>query len=171
MSRYVALLRGVSPLNAKMPELRGCFESAGFTNVRTVLSSGNVAFDSPLANPADIESRAEASMGKTLGQAFYTVVRSSLELHELLAIDPYRAHGIPASAKRVVSFFRAPCVSKVPLPLAQDLASVFLASGREAFTAYIPTDKGPVFMTLIEKAFGKNVTTRTLDTVAKCAAA
>lgn len=62
-----------------MPELRACFESAGFTNVRTVLSSGNVAFDSPLANPADIESRAEASMGKTLGQAFYTVVRSSVE--------------------------------------------------------------------------------------------
>jgi hypothetical protein len=35
----------------------------------------------------------------------------------------------------------------------------------------VASDKGPVFMTLIEKTFGKNVTTRTWETVAKCAAA
>lgn len=51
------------------------------------------------------------------------------------------------------------------------MASVFLVRGREAYTAYLPGDKGPVFMNLIERAFGKEVTTRTLDTVAKCAAA
>ena len=171
MSRYVALLRGVSPLNAKMPELKACFESAGFTNVKTVLSSGNVIFDSALANQAAIERRAEEAMARLLGRVFYTVVRSSGELQALLASDPYREHGIPPDAKRVVSFFREPRASKVALPLAQDLASVFLVQGREAFTAYFPSDKGPVFMTLIEKAFGKDVTTRTLDTVAKCAAA
>jgi len=37
--------------------------------------------------------------------------------------------------------------------------------------AYLPTPKGPVFMTLIEKTFGKDVTTRTWDTVAKVARA
>ena len=37
MPRFVAFLRGVSPLNAKMPELKLCFERAGFTNVRTIL--------------------------------------------------------------------------------------------------------------------------------------
>jgi uncharacterized protein (DUF1697 family) len=44
MPRYVAFLRGVSPMNAKMPELKKCFESAGFTDVKTLLSSGNVVF-------------------------------------------------------------------------------------------------------------------------------
>lgn len=171
MSRHVALLRGVSPLNAKMPELRACFESAGFTNVRTVLSSGNVVFDSALADPVGIASRAEAAMATRLGQAFYTIVRSPCDLQDLLARDPYAAHGIPATARRVVSFFREPCAPRVPLPLARDLASVFLADGREAFTAYVPTAKGPVFMALIEKAFGRNVTTRTWQTVARCAAA
>ena len=47
MPRYVALLRGISPMNAKMPELKRCFEDAGFGNVKTLLSSGNVVFDSP----------------------------------------------------------------------------------------------------------------------------
>jgi len=45
MPRFVAFLRGVSPLNARMPELKSSFEAAGFRNVRTVLSSGNVVFD------------------------------------------------------------------------------------------------------------------------------
>jgi len=39
------------------------------------------------------------------------------------------------------------------------------------FGAYLPSPKGPVFMTLIEQAFGKDVTTRTWDTVAKVARA
>jgi hypothetical protein len=43
--------------------------------------------------------------------------------------------------------------------------------GREVFSAYVPTPKGPVFMALIEKTLGKDVTTRTWDTVTKVARA
>jgi uncharacterized protein (DUF1697 family) len=171
MTRFVAFLRGVSPLNAKMPELKACFEAAGFTNVRTILSSGNVVFDSAVASPSEIEQQAEAAMARALGRAFFTIVRPSEALRALLASDPYRVHGIPAHAKRVVSFLREAREPRVALPLAQDLASVFFCEGREVFTAYVPTDKGPVFMNLIERAFGTEVTTRTLDTVARCASA
>ncbi|GIW42749.1 MAG: hypothetical protein KatS3mg077_0031 [Candidatus Binatia bacterium] len=44
MTRFVALLRGVSPMNLKMAELKQCLEAGGFTEVKTILSSGNVAF-------------------------------------------------------------------------------------------------------------------------------
>ena len=47
MRRYAAFLRGVSPTTASMPELRQSLEAAGFTDVRTVLSSGNVVFTAP----------------------------------------------------------------------------------------------------------------------------
>ena len=50
MPRYIALLRGVSPMNCKMPELKAAFENAGFSNVKTLLSSGNVAFDARSAS-------------------------------------------------------------------------------------------------------------------------
>jgi uncharacterized protein (DUF1697 family) len=50
-------------------------------------------------------------------------------------------------------------------------ARVLNVVGREVFTVYMPSEKGPVFMRLIEKAFGTNVTTRTWETVRKCAAA
>ena len=50
-------------------------------------------------------------------------------------------------------------------------ARILGINGREIFTAYVPSPRGPVFMALIEKTFGKDVTTRTWDTVKKCAAA
>lgn len=43
--RYAALLRGVSPMNCRMADLRRALEAAGFENVVTVLSSGNAVFD------------------------------------------------------------------------------------------------------------------------------
>jgi len=171
MPRYVAFLRGVSPLNARMSELQRSFEAAGFRRVRTVLGSGNVVFDAPQSAERTLELRAEAAMNASLGRSFHTIVRASSHLTALLALDPYTSHGIPSDAKRVVSFLREARAPRVALPLAQDGASVFLLAGREAFAAYVRTDKGPVFMQLIERAFGTDVTTRTLDTVAKCAAA
>lgn len=171
MPRFVAFLRGVSPLNARMSELKDCFEAAGFTSVRTILSSGNVAFDAPLSDDSALEQRAEEAMARSMGRSFYTIVRAQSHLRELLATDPYTAHGIPADAKRVISFLREAREPRVELPLATGFASVFAVVGREVFTAYVPTDKGPIFMNLIERAFGTDVTTRTLQTVAKCAVA
>ena len=169
MARFVAFLRGVMPTNAKMPELKAAFELAGFTNVKTVLGSGNLVFETPTQAEEEIERKAEQAMERTLGRFFYTIVRPVSHLQSLLALDSYSAAGIPQSAKRVVSFMRVAQNSRTPLPLAEHEASVFMVSGREVFTAYVPTSKGPVFMNLIERAFGFNVTTRTLETVAKCA--
>jgi uncharacterized protein (DUF1697 family) len=47
MRRYAAFLRGVMPTNAKMSDLVKAFEAAGFEDVKTVLSSGNVVFSAP----------------------------------------------------------------------------------------------------------------------------
>ena len=46
-------------------------------------------------------------------------------------------------------------------------ARILAMKGHEVFTAYTPSPRGPVFMTLIERTFGKDVTTRTWDTIAK----
>jgi len=169
MPRYVALLRGVSPMNAKMPELKRCFEAAGFTNVRTLLSSGNVVFDSRAAGEASLERRAESSMQAVLGRSFYTIVRPVDALRALLESDPYAAFKLPPKAKRVVSFLREPTQARPKLPIELDGAQVLSVIGREILSAYVPGETGPVFMTLIEKTFGKDITTRTWDTVRKCA--
>jgi uncharacterized protein (DUF1697 family) len=170
--RYVALLRGVSPMNCKMPQLKECFEAAGFTSVKTLLSSGNVVFDSPrAAAPAALQRKAEAAMAEHLGRTFSTIVRPQKELAALLEADPLAKFKLPKNAKRVVTFLREPYAGKLKLPIEFDNARVLAVQGAEVLTAYEPQPGNPAFMHLIEKTFGKDVTTRTWETVGKCAAA
>jgi uncharacterized protein (DUF1697 family) len=171
MPRYVALLRGVSPMNAKMPELKRCFEGAGFTHVKTVLASGNVVFDARKAADASLERRAEAAMQAELGRSFLTIVRPQAFLQDLLARDPYASFKVAPQAKRVVTFLRDVPNRKLALPIELHGACIHGMTDREVFTTYLPSDKGPVFMALIEESFGTDITTRTWDTVRKCAQA
>jgi uncharacterized protein (DUF1697 family) len=154
-----------------MPQLKECFEAAGFDEVRTVLSSGNVVFSTPAAPWATIEQRAEEAILESFGHAFPTLVRPTGYLQRILASDPFAEFGLPAAAKRVVTFLRRPLNPGPELPIERDGAIILKLSGAEAFTAYEPGPKGPVFMTLLERTFGKDITTRTLETVRKCALA
>jgi len=167
--RYAAFLRGVSPMNAKMSELQKAFEAAGFTDVATRLSSGNVLFSAPAASEDALARKAEAAMLKRLGKSFLTIVRPIDTLQKILASDPYKSFRLAPAAKRVVTFLREKPKSKLALPIELHGACILVANGSEAFSVYVPTPKGPVFMTLIEKTFGKEQTTRTWDTVAKMA--
>jgi uncharacterized protein (DUF1697 family) len=154
-----------------MAELKRCFEGAGFTDVKTVRSSGNVAFGASARSDGALARTIEAAMEKQLGRTFYTIVRPSRTLQELIDTDPYAAFRLPAGAKRVVTFLREPRRAKIALPMVTDGVHILAVDGGQVFTAYVPNPRGPVFMTLIEKTFGANVTTRTWDTVKKCAAA
>jgi len=49
-------------MNAKMPELKAALEGAGFTDVKTVLASGNVVFAARRASNAVLERKLEAAM-------------------------------------------------------------------------------------------------------------
>ena len=169
MPRYVAFLRGVSPMNAKMPALKSCFEAAGFTDVRTLLSSGNVVFDARSSSLASLERRAEKAMQSWLGRSFDTIVRPAQYLQALIESDPFAEFSLSPTAKRVVTFLHEPVESKVELPIERDGASILKFNGSEAFAAYVPGPKGPTFMSLLERAFGTRITTRTLNTVRKCA--
>lgn len=169
MPRYVALLRGVSPSNCKMPQLKECFQAAGFDEVRTVLSSGNVAFSTPEATWTALERTAEGAMLASWGRSFPTIVRSAEYLQALVASDPFAEFALPPAAKRVVTFRRRSDSPSVKLPLELDGARILKIAAAEVFTAYEPSPKGAVFMTLLERTFGKDITTRTLATVEKCA--
>ena len=169
MPRYAAFLRGVSPMNMKMPALKRCFESAGFSGVRTLLSSGNVVFDARASSAAALQAKAEAAIEERFGARFLTIVRPVDELREMIERDPYRRFRIAPGAKRVVTFLREPAAAKPKLPISLREASILAADGAYAWSVYLPGPDGPVFMSLIEKVFGKDVTTRTWGTVTRCA--
>src|SRR2546428_14179939 len=167
MPRSAAFVRGVMPMNAKMADLKQAFESAGFTDVKTVLSSGNVVFSARSAAEVGLQRKAEAAMFERLGQAFLTIVRPIEALQQMLASDPYKKFGVSPKAKRIVTVLRDELKAKLKLPVESDGARIHAMKGREILRAFLPSPKGPVFMVLIEKKFGKEQTTRTSDTIAK----
>jgi uncharacterized protein (DUF1697 family) len=167
--RYVAFLRGVSPMNCKMAELKRALEQGGLVDVKTVLASGNAVFTSRTKSETALAKQAEAAMTKHLGRSFFTLVRSVAYLQELLASDPFAGFKLASGSKRVVTFLSEPPQPKLKLPAEVDGARILALKGSAVITAYVPSPKGPVFMALLEKTFGKSITTRTWDTVAKCA--
>jgi uncharacterized protein (DUF1697 family) len=68
MTRYAGFLRGVNVggVNLKMAEVAKAFEEAGFTNVRTILASGNVLLDSRSGVDA-VRKKAEKALRDTFG--------------------------------------------------------------------------------------------------------
>lgn len=155
-------------MNVKMAELKQCFEGAGFTDVKTVLTSGNVVFNASGKSETALARRAEAAMAKQIGRTFYTIVRPVSKLLDLIESDPFADFNVHAKAKRVVTFLGEPCKAKLTLPMETEGVCILSMNGREVFTAYVPNPRDPVFMTLLEKMFGRNITTRTWETVKKC---
>ena len=118
-------------MNANSASLKRAFESAGFTDVKTIRSSGNVAFSARAASEASLQRKAEAAMRQHLGTAFFTIVRPIDALRELIASDPYRAFRLSRAAKRIVTFLRDQPTSQPALPIDKDGARILLMKGRE----------------------------------------
>ena len=156
-------------MNAKMSELRECFEAAGFEDVKTVLSSGNVVFHARAASEHALEKKIEAAMKKHLDRTFMTIVRSVDDLREIIERDPYKRFKVSTGAKRVVTFLRDGPKKNLTLPIESEGATILALEDRAVFTAYVPGPKGGAFMGVLERALGKDITTRTWDTVKKLA--
>jgi uncharacterized protein (DUF1697 family) len=156
-------------MNAKMPALKRGFEAAGFSEVRTLLSSGNVVFNARSKSVAALERRAESGMQAELGRSFDTFVRSTQYLQDLVESNPFAEFNLPPTAKTVVTFLRTPADRTLSLPIEHEGASILKVTDAEVLAAYLPGPNGPVFMRLLERTFGTNITTRTLGTVRKCA--
>jgi len=151
-----------------MAKLNACLQKAGFDDVKTVLSSGNAVFSGSEKSVPALESRIERLLKQATGRDFHTIIRTRTELEALLRADPFSRHKLAEGAKRVVSFSRQALKLPKGFELTRGEARILEVKDREAFTAYVPGTEGPVFMELLADAFGKEVTTRTWDTVLKC---
>ena len=81
MAQYVALLRAVNVGGTgKLPmsDLKALCEKAGFGNVRTYITSGNVVFDSQAAE-AQVKSTLEAALAAYAGKPVGVLVRTASE--------------------------------------------------------------------------------------------
>lgn len=90
--RWVVLLRGVNVggVTVRWAALSACLQQAGFTGVRSVLASGNVALEAEDGVSAqDVRSRAEAALRAAFGYEAWVVVLTPQRLAEVAAAYPF----------------------------------------------------------------------------------
>lgn len=109
--RHVLLLRGVNVGGNKtvpMADLRGMLAGLGYTNVRTLLNSGNAVFDVPRSSPpAAIAARIEVAVEETFGFPARSFVLAASGIDRVIDENPLSAR-VDQSSRLLVAFLRTP---------------------------------------------------------------
>lgn len=92
MTRFVALLRGVNVggITMKMTDVAATFTEIGLDNVKTVLASGNVLFDSA-ATAQSLKPLIEKALGDRFGYEAWVHVLDIESIRRIIADFPFDA--------------------------------------------------------------------------------
>ncbi|WP_374581999.1 DUF1697 domain-containing protein [Pseudoduganella sp.] len=170
--RLVALLRGINTGRAKriaMADLRQVLAEMGFSDVRTLLNSGNVVFDCSPAEAADCAARIQDALVLKLGVPAKVTVIDAAQLAEIVAQNSLQ--GVASDHSRlVVGVLSKPEEDRCKLePLAHlSWQPEAFALGRHA--AYIWCPDGVLASraaAAMGKALGDAVTSRSWTTISK----
>jgi uncharacterized protein (DUF1697 family) len=170
MTKYVALLRGIAPTNPNMrnDKLRSVFEKLGFANVRTVISSGNVIFESPSRSVKKLEETIESALPEQLGFTSTTIIRSQGQILKLVDKDPFEGMVHSQKSSLNVTFLKKKRRTNLKFPHKidnRDYELLGMYDGAICSVIDLTSAKTPDLMIWLEKKFGKEITTRTWKTV------
>ena len=107
---YLALLKGINVGGKhliKMDVLKKMFENMGYKNIRTLLQSGNVIFETPKGKNDAIKKKIESHLEKSLGYSVAVVIRTIDEIEKIIAAYPFskiKDHDNPDKCRIFVSF-------------------------------------------------------------------
>lgn len=173
MTRFVALLRGINVGGNKkvsMEKLREMLTELGFTNVKTLLNSGNVVFDSLEIKEEVLIQKIEELFIKTFGFSSKIMIRTLAEIEALIKLDPFKKISVTPDVRLYITFFTNPLTSSLKLPYESEKKDfqILDKTKREVISVLtVDAARTTDTMNFIEKEFGKESTTRNWNTVIK----
>ncbi len=110
MPRYVAFLRAVNVggHTVTMDDLRGLFESLGFSTVETFIASGNVIFETSSRATTSLQGKIESCLRKALGYEVATFLRTDSEVAAIAQYKPFRDSDLKSAGVFNVGFMAEP---------------------------------------------------------------
>jgi len=182
--KYVALLRGINVGgNKKVPmsDLKKAFEALGFSDVKTLLNSGNVVFSAKEIEPVLLTQQIEQTLAKTFGFPIPVIIRIKDEVRSFVDSNPFKSLVVTPETRLYITFLSEKPTSnlKIPYVSPEKNFTILEISHNEIFSAVLVSEQYNTTdaMKILEKEFGsprdeagKNVTTRNWNTVVKLAA-
>lgn len=174
--KWVAMLRGINlgKRQLKSAELKAVVERMGFTEVKTILASGNVVFEAGDAQPEALERDLHAALEKATGLKSEVFVRNRAELAALVAANPFPAEAEARPSYLVVTFHRSPVDGAAIDRLAEshDGPERMVVRGRELITDFPDGQGRSTLIPAMQKAkLARGNTARNWNTVCKLLAA
>ena len=111
MQTYVALLYSIilgQGRRVVMADLKAMAEDLGLKNVRTLVATGNLVFETSATAIADLEQRLEAAFETTFGRHVEIIVRGAEEWLTLAAGNPFQGESTEAGDQVAVRVMRQP---------------------------------------------------------------
>ncbi|MCA1198469.1 DUF1697 domain-containing protein [Sphingomonas sp. R647] len=104
------MLRGINlgKRQLKSAELKAVIEGLGFTDVRTLLASGNVMFTAPGAIRDVLETQIHAALAEATGLKSEIFVRTPEEMAAVVSANPFPDAAADRPSFLVVTFHRKP---------------------------------------------------------------
>lgn len=169
MATCIALLRGINVGRSNrlaMKDLRRLLEALGYSNVRTLLNSGNAVFDVSRPNTSKLAAAIAQAIENSAGLTIGVVVLTQAELSKIVASNPLVSLATDP-AKHLVGFVSASKKLARLVPLNEtDWHSEVIEVGTKA--AYLWCPNGVLESKLtkaIAKTMGVEITTRNWTTV------
>jgi len=173
MAVIVSLLRGInlaSHNRVKMDALRALYESLGLRDVQTYVQSGNVVFKTTERDLAKLSGRIEEAIERGFGFRPGVIVRTTAELRDAIARNPFAARRGIEPGKLLVTFLAGDPAPEARERLLQiDTAPEEMRmDGRELYI-YYPNGMGrpKVAWAQLEKTLKTPGTGRNWNTVTK----
>lgn len=171
----VAFLRGINVgghHKIPMKELTLAMEQWGYTQISTLLNSGNIIFHHRSIDSNQLEDELEKHLQITYGFPVPVIIRDSCELMALLALDPFNQIELTKDLRFYVSFLKHRPSIHFDLPWESGDSSFRIINiVDKAVISFLDVSKitTPNSMIILEKAFGKEITTRNWNTIIKIA--
>ena len=171
MEKYIAFLRGINVGGHKripMPELKKVFEKQGFLHVKTSLNTGNVIFEGEKASTMAIPGMLENAFGFFIG----TIVLPFDDICKIVASNPFKSIEVSPERRLYVTFLaeRSDSQPEVPYFSADGSFRIIHHTNHAVFSVLdLGKTKTTDAMNILEKEFGKQITTRNYNTVVKIA--
>jgi uncharacterized protein (DUF1697 family) len=175
MTTYIGLLRGINVGGnnmVAMAVLRDLVTVLGFSDVKTLLQSGNVVFRGAPKAPATLERQLEAALEKRLGLTIEFHVRTADEWRQVVAANPFPAEAKKDPGHLLVSCFKAPLIAaNVKAAQAAITGPERLhADGRHLYMVFPDGMGNSKAVPIIGRKLGVNGTARNWNTVLKLTA-
>lgn len=117
MTRYAAFLRGVNlgKRTVKSADLRAALEGMGYSDVRTLIASGNVLFETAARDRVKLRATLETGLEKAFGFKIGVVLRSIDEIKAMIASAPFAAVDPEADATFHALMFAEPMDARIDI--------------------------------------------------------